>query len=122
VNEPQRAGAVFEALADATRRQVVRRLAEAGPATATELAGELPVTRQAVAKHLATLAEAGLVTSDRQGRETRYHLTPEPLAEAVSWMASVGSQWDDRLDALQRYLESGTPRPRRRAPGFRASD
>jgi DNA-binding transcriptional ArsR family regulator len=120
VNEPQRADAVFEALADATRRQVVRRLAETGPATATELAGELPVTRQAVAKHLATLAEAGLVTSDRQGRETRYQLTPEPLAAAVSWMASVGSQWDDRLEALQRYLESGTPRPRRRAPGFQA--
>ncbi len=120
MNEPQRADAVFEALADATRRQVVRRLAEAGPATATELAGELPVTRQAVAKHLATLAQAGLVTSDRQGRETRYQLTPEPLAAAVSWMASVGSQWDDRLQALQRYLESGTPRPRRRAPGFQA--
>ncbi len=120
MNEPQRADAVFEALADATRRQVVRRLAEAGPATATELAGELPVTRQAVAKHLAALAQAGLVTSDRQGRETRYQLTPEPLAAAVSWMASVGSQWDDRLEALQRYLESGTPRPRRRAPGFQA--
>ena len=120
MNEPQRADAVFEALADATRRQVVQRLAEGGPATATELAGELPVTRQAVAKHLATLAQAGLVTSDRQGRETRYQLTPEPLAAAVSWMASVGSQWDDRLEALQRYLESGTPRPRRRAPGFQA--
>jgi DNA-binding transcriptional ArsR family regulator len=118
MNEPQRAEAVFEALADATRRQVVRRLAEAGPATATELAGDLPVTRQAVAKHLATLAQAGLVTSDRQGRETRYQLTPEPLAAAVSWMASVGAQWDDRLEALQRYLESGTPRPRRRPPGF----
>jgi DNA-binding transcriptional ArsR family regulator len=120
VNEPQRAEAVFEALADATRRQVVRRLAEAGPATATELAGDLPITRQAVAKHLAALAHAGLVSSDRQGRETRYQLTPEPLAAAVSWMASVGSQWDDRLDALQRYLESGTPRPRRRPPGFQA--
>src|SRR5207302_2402070 len=91
---------VFEALADPTRRQVVRRLAEQGPATATELAGELPVTRQAVAKHLATLAEAGLVTSDRQGRETRFSLTPQPLTDAVSWMADVGSQWDDRPQAL----------------------
>jgi DNA-binding transcriptional ArsR family regulator len=118
MTDPQGAEAVFEALADATRRQVVQRLAEAGPATATELAGDLPVTRQAVAKHLATLAQAGLVTSDRQGRETRYQLTPEPLAAAVSWMASVGSQWDNRLEALQRYLESGTPRPRRRPTGF----
>ena len=117
-DEPPRAEAVFEALADSTRRQVVWLLAETGPATATELAGDLPVTRQAVAKHLATLAEAGLVTSDRHGRETRYQLTPEPLAEAVSWMASVGSQWDDRLQALERYLESGTPRPRRRPHGF----
>ncbi len=118
----ERAGAVFEALADATRRQVVRRLAEGGPATATELAGELPVTRQAVAKHLATLADAGLVVSDRQGRETRYQLTPQPLSEAVSWMAAVGSQWDDRLEALQRYLDTGSPRPRRRRPGFGSGD
>jgi DNA-binding transcriptional ArsR family regulator len=117
-DEPRRAEAVFEALADSTRRQVMRMLAEAGPATATELASDLPVTRQAVAKHLAALAEAGLVTRDRHGRETLYQLTPEPLAEAVSWMASVGSQWDDRLQALQRYLESGTPRPRRRPHGF----
>ncbi|MGH9038576.1 MAG: ArsR/SmtB family transcription factor [Acidimicrobiia bacterium] len=116
--DPRQAEAVFEALADATRRQVVRRLAEGGPATATELAGSLPVTRQAVAKHLATLAEAGLVTCDRQGRELRYQLTPEPLSEAVSWMASVGSQWDARLQALSSYLETGTPRPKRRRAGF----
>ena len=102
--DPRQTEAVFEALADATRRQVMRRLADGGPATATELAGSLPVTRQAVAKHLATLAEAGLVTSDRQGRELRYQLTPEPLAEAVSWMAGVGAQWDERLDTLRRQL------------------
>jgi ArsR family transcriptional regulator, cadmium/lead-responsive transcriptional repressor len=111
-------GAVFEALADPTRREVMRRLAEGGPATATELAGELPVTRQAVAKHLATLAEAGLVSSDRHGRETRFSFTPEPLADAVSWMADVGRQWDDRLSALSQYLETGEPRPQRRRAGF----
>jgi ArsR family transcriptional regulator, cadmium/lead-responsive transcriptional repressor len=109
---------VFAALADPTRREVVRRLAEEGPATATELAGDLPVTRQAVAKHLATLAEAGLVTSDRQGRETRFSFTPQPLADAVSWMADVSAQWDDRLQALSQYLETGEPRPARRKPGF----
>jgi DNA-binding transcriptional ArsR family regulator len=109
---------VFEALADPTRRAVVRRLAEGGPATATQLAGELPVTRQAVAKHLATLAEAGLVTSDRQGRETRFSFTPEPLADAVSWMADVGRQWDGRLQALSQYLETGEAPPKRRKPGF----
>ena len=61
-------------------------------ATATELTGELPMTRQAVAKHLATLADAGLVESERQGRETRYRLT------------EAGEEWDDRLDALRRHL------------------
>jgi DNA-binding transcriptional ArsR family regulator len=116
--EPERTGNIFEALADPTRREVVRRLAEGGPATATELAGALPVTRQAVAKHLATLAEAGLVTSDRQGRETRFSFTPEPLADAVSWMADVGREWDDRLQALSVYLETGEPRPKRRRAGF----
>ena len=105
-SEEPRPGAVFEALADPTRREVVRRLAQGGPATATELAGELPVTRQAVAKHLATLAEAGLVSSDRQGRETRFSFTPEPLADAVSWMADVGGRWDSRLEALQRHLSA----------------
>jgi DNA-binding transcriptional ArsR family regulator len=113
-----RPGAVFEALADPTRREVVRRLSEGGPATATELAGGLPVTRQAVAKHLAALAEAGLVSSDRQGRETRFSFTPQPLADAVSWMADVGSQWDARLQALSQYLETGEPRPKRRRAGF----
>src|SRR5437764_354885 len=97
---------------------VVREDGRQRRATATELAGDLPVTRQAVAKHLATLAEAGLVTSDRQGRETRFSFTPRPLADAVSWMADVGAQWDDRLQALSQYLETGEPRPRRRKPGF----
>jgi DNA-binding transcriptional ArsR family regulator len=83
---------VFGALADPSRRQVIDYLAEQGTATATELTGELPMTRQAVAKHLATLADAGLVESQRQGRETRYRLT------------EAGEEWDDRLDALRRHL------------------
>jgi DNA-binding transcriptional ArsR family regulator len=83
---------VFGALADPSRRQVIDYLAEQGTATATELTGELPMTRQAVAKHLATLADAGLIESERQGRETRYRLT------------EAGEEWDERLDALQRHL------------------
>ena len=103
----QPVGRVFGALADENRRHLVRTLAERETATATELAAELPVTRQAVAKHLAALSDAGLVKSDRRGRETRYRLTPAPLTEAMEWIATVGAQWDERLEALRRYLERG---------------
>jgi len=94
---------VFAALGDPTRRVVMERVARE-PATATEIASELPVTRQAVAKHLAVLQDAGLVRAQRAGRERRFSPTPAPLGEAISWMASVGGQWDDRLAALQRYV------------------
>jgi DNA-binding transcriptional ArsR family regulator len=100
-------GRVFDALADANRRYVLEALAERETATATELAAELPVTRQAVAKHLAALNEAGLVESRREGRETRYELTPGPLGVAMDWMASVGADWDSRLAALRRHLSAG---------------
>jgi DNA-binding transcriptional ArsR family regulator len=96
--------AVFSALADERRRAVVELLAARGSATATELAGELPVTRQAVAKHLASLDVAGLVSVTRRGREARYELTPQPLAEAIDWIERVGAQWDGRLAALRRHL------------------
>ena len=92
---------VFSALSDPTRRQLLTRLSEGGPATATELAAQLPITRQAVVKHLDALREAQLVTSAREGREVRYTVTPEPLADAVGWIADVGAQWDSRLASLQ---------------------
>jgi DNA-binding transcriptional ArsR family regulator len=92
---------VFGALADPTRRGILAAVAEQ-PATATELAGSLPISRQAVVKHLGTLAEAGLVARERSGREVRYRLSPEPLSEAVGWMAEVGGQWDRRLARLSR--------------------
>jgi DNA-binding transcriptional ArsR family regulator len=99
---------VFDALADRNRRLLLGFLAERETATATELAGELPVTRQAVSKHLAALSAAGLVESTRRGRETRYRLTPQPLTEAMDWMADVGAQWDARLAALRRHLGDAT--------------
>ena len=68
--------------------------------TASRLAGELPVTRQAVAKHLAALDRAGLVRASRAGRETRYELTPAPLGDAMDWMAAVGARWDSSLARL----------------------
>ena len=76
-----------------------------GSATATELAADLPVSRQAVAKQLTMLADAGLLHATRAGRETRYEVTPGPLEDAVAWMVDVGAQWDDRLAALRRSLE-----------------
>jgi DNA-binding transcriptional ArsR family regulator len=84
---------VFGALADPSRRQVIGYLSECGTATATELTGELPMTRQAVSKHLTALADAGLVESERRGREMRYRLT------------DAGAEWDDRLDSLRKHLE-----------------
>jgi DNA-binding transcriptional ArsR family regulator len=95
---------VFAALGDAGRRSLVEAVAARGSATATELAAELPVSRQAVAKQLSTLADAGLLRATRSGRETRYEVTPEPLEDAVAWMVSVGSAWDERLTALRRTL------------------
>jgi DNA-binding transcriptional ArsR family regulator len=89
---------VFSALADPSRRHVLGYLADHRTATATELTGELPMTRQAVAKHLAALGDAGLVQAERAGRETRYRLT------------ATGQEWDDRLDALRRALEPRSPR------------
>lgn len=91
---------VFAALADPSRRFIVEALAAQGDATATELAAHLPVTRQAVSKHLGALADAGLVEGARTGRETRYRLTPGPLVDAAEWMGRVGAEWDDRLAAL----------------------
>jgi DNA-binding transcriptional ArsR family regulator len=97
---------VFGALADPTRREVLTSLAEQPGLTASRLAGELPMTRQAVAKHLHALSGAGLVQSRREGRETRYTLTPAPLAEAIDWMTAVGAEWDERLARLARRARS----------------
>jgi DNA-binding transcriptional ArsR family regulator len=104
---------VFSALADPTRRTVLEEVAARGSATATELAEPLGITRQAVAKHLAVLAGAGLVDPRRAGRETRYRPTPAPMSEAISWMTEVGAQWDERLAALERQVA----RRRRDQPG-----
>ncbi len=101
--------AVFGALADPTRRRLLTEIS-AQPATATELAGDLPISRQAVVKHLSALADAGLLERERAGREVRYRVTPAPLSDAVSWIAEVGSQWDDRLSALARTVGRAGPR------------
>ena len=95
---------VFSALGDPTRRQVLRLVAENGPASATSLGRELPVSRQAIVKHLVVLKSAGLVTGERSGQEIRYSLVPEPLGEAAEWLAQIGARWDERLARLRAYL------------------
>ena len=100
------ADAVFGALSDPTRRKLLALLDEHPEASATELARQLPVSRQAVVKHLAALSEAGLVASHRVGREVRFHPTPAPMSEAMEWMVTIGAQWDDRLADLQTRLGS----------------
>lgn len=98
------AGFVFDALGDATRRRVVMQLGSLGSATPTQLAHYLPISRQAISKHLDLLAGAGLVAFERKGRETIYRLTPERFTDAVGWIAQVGADWDKRLAALRRQF------------------
>jgi DNA-binding transcriptional ArsR family regulator len=95
---------VFSALSDPSRRRLLETLASCDSASLTELAAELPVTRQAVSKHLAALGSAGLVEGSRAGRETRYRLTPQPLGEALAWMEQIGDRWDERLARLREHL------------------
>ena len=103
---------IFAALADPTRRRVVEKLARGGTVTASGLAEQLPITRQAVAKHLSALESAELVTATRMGRETHYQLRPQPLDEAAHWIQTVSAEWDNRLEALRRSLEKRTSRSR----------
>lgn len=96
--------AVFAALADPTRRRVLRLVAERGPMSATLLERELPVSRQAIVKHLVVLSQAGLVTRQRAGQEVRYALAPAPLDDVSAWIAEIGSQWDERLARLRQVV------------------
>ncbi|WP_217915545.1 ArsR/SmtB family transcription factor [Miltoncostaea marina] len=101
-------GPVLAALADPTRRRMIDALLREGVTSVPRLAGELPITRQAVAKHLATLHDAGLV--DRlagPGREVRYRLRPGALDPALGWMRATASAWDARLARLKGAVEGG---------------
>jgi len=100
-----RAGAVFAALADPTRRHLVAALAAGSGATATGLSSSLPISRQAVAKHLGLLHEAGLVRRRRSGREALFELEPGALAAAAAWLGAVGSEWERGLGRLRAVAE-----------------
>ena len=96
---------VFTALADPTRRAILAALASGGPATATDLAADLPITRQAIATHLALLAEAGLVTAEPgERRRVRYRLRSAPMQVAQQFLAALARDWDGRLDLLKDHL------------------
>jgi DNA-binding transcriptional ArsR family regulator len=97
---------LWSAVGDPTRRRMLNVLLSRGEATATTLAGELPVTRQAVAKHLVVLDRAGLVEGRRQGREMRYAVRPQRLNVATRSMAQLAAEWDARLFAIKRIAES----------------
>jgi DNA-binding transcriptional ArsR family regulator len=97
---------VFTALADPTRRAILAMLAAEGPATATGLAARLPVTRQAIAKHLVLLAEAGLVTAEPgERRRVRYRLRSAPMRVAQQFLAALARDWDGPLEALKDHLD-----------------
>ena len=96
---------VFVALADPTRRTILAELAAAGPATATDLADRLPITRQAIAKHLTLLAEAGLVTAEPgERRRVRFRVRSAPMRVAQQFLAALARDWDGSLDALADHL------------------
>jgi DNA-binding transcriptional ArsR family regulator len=98
---------VFSTLADPTRRAILAALAADGPATATDLADRLPVTRQAIAKHLALLAEAGLVTAEQgERRRVRYRLRSAPMQVAQQFLAALARDWDRPLEALTKHLDA----------------
>jgi DNA-binding transcriptional ArsR family regulator len=106
------AGQVFTALADPTRRAILAALAVGGPATATDLAGRLPITRQAIAKHLALLAGAGLVTAEPgERRRVRYRLRSAPMQVAQQFLAALARDWDSPLSALTGHLDRTTRGP-----------
>ena len=107
---------VFTALADPSRREILAALAAGGPATATDLAARLPITRQAIAKHLALLAQAGLVAAEPgERRRVRYRLRSAPMQVAQQFLAAMARDWDQQLEALKDHLNAvSSAQPTRR--------
>jgi DNA-binding transcriptional ArsR family regulator len=102
-------GLVFAALADPTRRQMVDTLLRDGSTSVPALTGEFPITRQAIAKHIAALDHAGLierwVSESGSGREVQYRLRADALKPAAAWMREADEAWAHRLDRLKESVE-----------------
>jgi ArsR family transcriptional regulator, cadmium/lead-responsive transcriptional repressor len=96
---------LWSAIGDPTRRRVIDLLLAARGGTATSLSEDLPVTRQAVSKHLDVLDRVGLVHVSRSGRERIYRIDGTQLARATAQLAAVGREWDERLDRIKRLAE-----------------
>ncbi|UZW55859.1 metalloregulator ArsR/SmtB family transcription factor [Sphingobium sp. JS3065] len=97
---------LFAALGDTTRLGLIGRLSEGGERSIVQLGDGLPISRQAVAKHLDVLLGAGLVRRTRSGREVLFTLRPEVVAEARDWLDKVGSQWDGTLGRFKEFAEN----------------
>lgn len=95
---------VFQAVADPTRRTILKMLDDREMAV-TVISGHFAMTRTAVSKHLRILVDAGLLEERRVGRETRYKLQPEPLHELQQWLSYFERFWDNKLAMLQHYVE-----------------
>lgn len=96
---------VFAALGEPTRIQLLGRLGDGAPRSIARLAEGMPVSRQALTKHLRVLQNAGLASAKRDGRETLYRIDPAGLLAAEAWIDSVSRQWDAALDRLKRHVE-----------------
>ncbi|MDQ0474070.1 ArsR/SmtB family transcription factor [Labrys wisconsinensis] len=96
---------IFAALGDRTRLSLLRKLSDGQARSIAKLSVDTELTRQAVTKHLHVLEHAGLVSSIRVGRESRFAYRPEPIAEARSYLDLVSAQWDDALGRLRAFVE-----------------
>jgi DNA-binding transcriptional ArsR family regulator len=101
--DPGSLDAVFAALADPTRRQILAQLSQ-GEASIKELAEPFEMTLPAVSKHLGVLEDAGLLTRTKEGRVRHCRLVAEPMEEAFRWIADYGRFWEEQFDSLERYL------------------
>lgn len=108
--------ALWSAVADPSRRRVLDLLVQAGEASASSLAGQVPFSRQAVSKHLVVLEQAGLVNRRKLGREVLYKVDPERLERAARAMSDVAGEWDRRLSAIKRLAEAMHAETRERSP------
>ena len=97
--------AIFAALGDPTRAELVHRLGAGDPQSIARLGRDIAISRQALTKHLRNLEGAGLATQERVGRETLYRIDPAGLLVAQRWIGEISAQWDDVIDRLKRHVE-----------------